>query len=275
MEYIICALIGYLIGGINPAYLLSRKRGLNMREAGSGNLGTSNTLLTMGIKPAIAVGLIDIFKPIVAILICKFLCPTFAYYKVITGVCAIMGHMYPFYLKFKGGKGFACLIGFTLAYHPSFFFILLIMSLGMAAITNYLIVATCTFSFSVPFFVIFHSNYDPVSIVLVFIPCMIIFKKHVKNIKNIIEFSEPKFLAAFVKKGINKIEKEKEKENSIKENSITKNTVIIENVENNEMNNIEENHVVDTLEDNSNNEQIEILENNENLNTKSIDNNNE
>jgi len=109
-------LIGYLIGSVSPAYILGRiLRGIDIREHGSKNAGTTNVLNVLGIWPAIVTASYDIFKGLGAMLIAHFLRapPAFVY---LSGIAAVVGHIFPFYLQFRGGMGVATSVGLLLYY---------------------------------------------------------------------------------------------------------------------------------------------------------------
>jgi glycerol-3-phosphate acyltransferase PlsY len=97
-------LIGYLIGSISPAYFLGRiLKGIDIRKQGSGNVGTRNVYRLMGLGPAIITVVFDLSKGIWAILLSSFfVSPLFAY---LSGIAALIGHIFPFYLRFRGGQG--------------------------------------------------------------------------------------------------------------------------------------------------------------------------
>ena len=97
-------LIGYLIGSISPAYFLGKilKR-IDIRKEGAGNAGTRNVYRLMGLGPAIITVVFDLIKGVSVILLSSiFVSPLFAYFA---GVAALVGHIFPFYLGFKGGQG--------------------------------------------------------------------------------------------------------------------------------------------------------------------------
>lgn len=94
---------------------LSKMKKTDLRKGGSGNLGTSNAVIMLGAKAGIIVFLHDMLKAVIACLLCRWLFPDITYGAMVASVTAIFGHMYPFYLKFKGGKGFATYIGMVAA----------------------------------------------------------------------------------------------------------------------------------------------------------------
>ena len=111
-QVIISALIGYAFGNIQAAYLIGRVFGsIDIREHGSHNAGTSNITTIMGIKYGIVVGLVDVFKGVFAVLTVKWFFPQDPNLALLSGIMAILGHIFPFYMGFRGGKGVAALIG--------------------------------------------------------------------------------------------------------------------------------------------------------------------
>ena len=113
MEYVLIALVGYLLGTSSMAFYLSIMTKKDVRKSGSGNLGASNTMALLGWKAAVLVGAHDIGKAWLAVLLAKWIFPNVAYAGAVAGVASVIGHIFPFYLKFKGGKGLASYIGLT------------------------------------------------------------------------------------------------------------------------------------------------------------------
>jgi len=113
-QIVCCILIGYLIGGINPAYIVSKLKGFDVRTQGSGNAGASNALITMGKGAGAFCALFDIFKGILAVKLGIRLFPMLKIAGILTGSLCIIGHIFPAYMGFKGGKGLATLGGVVL-----------------------------------------------------------------------------------------------------------------------------------------------------------------
>ena len=129
---------GYLIGCINLSYLMGRLKGFDIREHGSGNAGASNVIITMGKKAGAFVALFDIFKAYFAIKVTSLVFEDIFLIGAITGVAVILGHIFPFYMGFKGGKGFASLGGSILALDYRLFFVLLILTIFIVFVSNYI-----------------------------------------------------------------------------------------------------------------------------------------
>lgn len=125
MERIICLLIGYAFGLFQTAYFYGKAHGIDIRQHGSGNAGTTNTLRVLGTKAGLIVLLGDCLKCIAAVVVVRLIFggshPDIIYLLCLyTGAGAILGHDYPFYMGFKGGKGIAATAGLILSFHPYF-----------------------------------------------------------------------------------------------------------------------------------------------------------
>jgi len=138
MKYLYCILIGYFVGAINPSYIIAKLRGFDIREKGSKNAGASNALIMFGKVIGVFCALFDIAKAAVAVWICGKLFPGIAYSYAVTGVSCVLGHMFPFYMKFRGGKGLACLGGMIFAFDWRVFLIMLAGAIAVALITKYI-----------------------------------------------------------------------------------------------------------------------------------------
>ena len=142
MERIICLLIGYVLGLFQTAYIYGKLHGIDIRNYGSGNAGTTNTMRVLGTKAGLLVLLGDILKCILAIVITWFLFkdnyPDMIYLlKIYAAAGAILGHNFPFYLHFKGGKGIAATAGLILSFHPYFIPVGVILFFGIFFTTHY------------------------------------------------------------------------------------------------------------------------------------------
>lgn len=134
--------IGYLFGLFQTGYLYGKSQGIDIRNEGSGNAGTTNSLRVLGIKAGLITFAGDLCKAILAVLLVKVLFRN-AYpdavriLELYAGFGAVLGHNFPFYLKFKGGKGIACTSGMILAVCPMAAPVCLVLFIGSIAITRY------------------------------------------------------------------------------------------------------------------------------------------
>ena len=136
LKIVACVLIGYLLGTISPSALLSKFKHINLRKKGTGNLGATNVMLNLGKRYAILVLLFDMAKAVAAVKLIELIFSDMIL-GLISGVSAIIGHIFPFYMRFKGGKGLACFAGLVLAFDPWIFLILLILTVVLIIIVNY------------------------------------------------------------------------------------------------------------------------------------------
>jgi glycerol-3-phosphate acyltransferase PlsY len=136
MNYFLSLLLGYGLGSLSPAALLSKLKQQDLRKQGTHNLGASNTMLVMGKKWGALVMLFDIFKGFFSVKLAKCLFPQLFAAELVAGLGAVLGHIFPFYLGFRGGKGLAAFGGLVLGYDPVLFCILLILGLVLMLIFN-------------------------------------------------------------------------------------------------------------------------------------------
>lgn len=147
LKFLIGALIGYAVGNLNFAYIIARFRGFDIRQKGTGNAGASNVMMTIGKRAGIIVMLLDILKSTGASLLVHYLFPELPYSCILGGAFCTLGHMFPAVLKFKGGKGLACLAGMVLAYDPMTFLIILLFEAVVAVYLDYVCVIPTTGSY--------------------------------------------------------------------------------------------------------------------------------
>ena len=210
MKYVLCILIGYLIGAINPSYIIAKIRGFDIREKGSGNAGASNALIIFGKVVGVVCALFDIAKATFAIWLCGKLFPELTYSFAVTGVACILGHVFPFYMKFRGGKGFACLGGMILAFDWWVFLILLAAEIVVAIVTDYICFVPLTASalFPIVYGIMCRDVWGALIIALIF-PLMLY--KHKENLRRIKQKTEMPFSFLWNKeKALNKTNISKE-----------------------------------------------------------------
>lgn len=142
MERIICLAIGYVFGLFQTAYIYGKIHGIDIRQHGSGNAGTTNTLRVLGTKAGLIVFAGDVLKCVLAVALCALIFgkshPHMVYlFKIYAAAGAILGHNFPFYLNFKGGKGIAATAGLILSFHPTFIPVGVVMFFGAFLLTHY------------------------------------------------------------------------------------------------------------------------------------------
>jgi len=134
---IFAAVLGYLFGSIPFALLLTRPLGIDLRAAGSRNVGAANVLRTAGVAPAVAVMLLDTLKGAVAVLVARLMTGNLI---VVTtaGLAAIVGHVYPAWLHFRGGKGVAASAGVFAMLAPYATAIAALVFVGTIVVTRFI-----------------------------------------------------------------------------------------------------------------------------------------
>lgn len=137
MKYLLCIIICYSLGAVNPSYLISRARGFDIRERGSGNAGASNALMLLGKLTGVLCAAFDIGKAALAVLLCEKLFGL-KYCFAVSAVSCIFGHIFPFYMKFRGGKGLACIGGVVLAFDLRVFLLMLACAVALVLVTKYI-----------------------------------------------------------------------------------------------------------------------------------------
>ena len=151
-QYALCMLLGYVLGCVRPSYLIGRLKGYDVRRSGSGNAGASNTVIMAGKSLGFVVALLDILKAAAAWWIAAALFPERELAGQAAGVCALLGHMFPAYLHFRGGRGLACLGGLALACSPEVLLLMLGIALVIGVITNYVCIVTVVMSVIFPLY---------------------------------------------------------------------------------------------------------------------------
>ena len=159
---VICGVLGYLLGSVNTSVILSKlvyKE--DIREKGSGNAGMTNALRAFGKKAAIVTLLGDLVKGILAILLAWLIAPD-GYRElagVLAGAGAILGHSFPAYFGFKGGKGVLTTLAVMLMLAPIPALIALLVFVVIVVITRYVSLGSMIAAFILPFIIFFRGNY--------------------------------------------------------------------------------------------------------------------
>ncbi len=199
VECAIVAIIAYLIGSINFSVILSKKMaGFDVREKGSGNAGTTNMLRSVGKKAAAITLVCDILKGVIAILIAMLMNKIFpnsngALLVQIAGVAVILGHTFPIFFKFKGGKGVATSLGVLIMSNWQIGLICLVFALILIILTQMVSVGSIAAAILYPVLTIFipqnyilPGNYIIYSVVL----AVIIVFNHRENVKRLLSGTE-------------------------------------------------------------------------------------
>lgn len=138
----ICLVIGYCLGMFQTGYIYGKLHHVDIRQYGSGNAGATNTLRTLGLKAGLITFFGDLGKAMLAMLIAWLLFHgeypgLVMLLEMYAGLGTVLGHNFPAYLKFKGGKGIACTAGFILAFYPPMAILCLLLFIVVVAATRY------------------------------------------------------------------------------------------------------------------------------------------
>ena len=200
---VITAIIAYLIGSINFSVILSKKMaGFDVREKGSGNAGTTNMLRSVGKKAAAFTLICDILKGVVAILIAMFIGWAFkvenqSLLVQIAGIAVVIGHTFPIFFGFKGGKGVATSLGILIMSNWQIGLICLVFAIVLIALTRMVSLGSCAAAVLFPVLTLFitdnyivsqGSGYFIYSVIL----AVIVLFNHRSNIKRILSGTENK-----------------------------------------------------------------------------------
>ncbi|MBC35724.1 MAG: acyl-phosphate glycerol 3-phosphate acyltransferase [Bacteroidetes bacterium] len=193
-------LIAYFIGSIPTSVWVGRIfHGVDVRNEGSGNAGATNTIRVLGLTTGLPVLLFDIFKGFIAVFILKYFDSGlsgdhYVYLQIGMAAMAVVGHIFPVYAGFKGGKGVATIAGAGIALYPWAFLIILGVFILTFIISKTVSISSITAAICFPLIVILITNETSLPLILlslavgVFIPIT-----HRKNIKRLIKGEEPKF----------------------------------------------------------------------------------
>ena len=194
-------LIGYLLGGVQSAILVSRFKGIDIRNQGSGNAGTTNTLRVLGKKAGALVLIIDILKAVVAIWLSKLIFNGSHHdanilIALYSGIGAILGHSYPLFFNFKGGKGIATTAGTLIGIDLRLFLVGAAVFLICFGITKIVSISSLLMTASIPILIIItyagKGSIGREAMVLALFITAFTFYRHKANIKRLIDGTEAK-----------------------------------------------------------------------------------
>lgn len=201
--YIVVTIIAYLIGSISSSVIISKKMaGFDVRKKGSGNAGTTNVLRSVGKKAAIITLICDVLKGVVAILVAYFVGLIFkdkidkALLLQLAGLTVIIGHTFPIFFGFKGGKGIATALGVLLVTNWNIGLICLVFALVLMALTRIVSLGSIAAAVLFPILVMFmpHTAYlvDGNYILFSILIAILVIFNHRANVKRLLEGEENK-----------------------------------------------------------------------------------
>lgn len=193
--YIFVIICAYIMGSSSMSFYLGKMKGINIQEKGSKNLGASNAMILMGWKYGILVGIHDITKSALAVILATLFFPELPCIGAVAGVASVLGHIFPFYLKFKGGKGFAPYIGMTLALNWKLALVIILLIILVTLIFDYIVIGTTLTITIVPAYLGIASHSWVLPAILL-IATVIIIYKHRMNYVRIYKGTEIGFRSA-------------------------------------------------------------------------------
>lgn len=195
MQYILVIALSYLLGCSNMAKYIAAVKKVDLSAGGSGNPGASNAVILMGWGAGVLTAIHDIGKAALAVILARVLFPELPLIGAVAGVAAVLGHIFPFWMKFKGGKGFASYLGMTIALHWKFAIAVLLLVVLVTLITDYIVAATTTTIVLVPIGLglLTHSLLLPL---ILLIASLVIAWKHRDNYVRIYNGTEIRFRKA-------------------------------------------------------------------------------
>ncbi|MBO4358861.1 MAG: glycerol-3-phosphate acyltransferase [Erysipelotrichaceae bacterium] len=189
MNYIYTSIISYLLGSFNIAYFIAKANGFDIRERGSRNAGASNMKVNFGWWAGILTALVDMLKAIIAVRLCSYLFPDDEIIPFLAGAMTIVGHIFPFYMGFRGGKGFASYLGMVIAINWKLALAVMALTAIVTYVTNYIVIGTFSVITVVPLYYIFNKASIGIIAILVAVALLMLYKHRI-NIKRIISHEE-------------------------------------------------------------------------------------
>lgn len=183
MQYLTSLGIGYLLGMLSPAAFFSKKKNVDMKNEGTGNLGASNAWITLGKSYFFIIMVLDICKSWLSAKIAWKLFPGVAAAGFVASIGAMLGHIFPFYMNFKGGKGLAAFGGMVCAYDLRLAGFYIVTGLVLLLIFNHSWILPCYAALTFPFFVWFATEDVTVTLVVVLASVLLIIA-HWENLRN-------------------------------------------------------------------------------------------
>lgn len=206
MVRLFCVLIGYIFGLFQTGYIYGRIKGIDIREHGSGNAGTTNALRTLGTKAGVVTFMGDCLKCILAVVAVRLIfsqryASLMPLLTVYTGLGVVLGHNFPFYLKFRGGKGIASTAGLILTLDPVLSLIAFATFGAVVGITKYVSLGSLLLAAEFLAGVIIYGfsgkwNLSQPQLIEMYIVAAVItamaFFRHRRNIKSLVKGTERK-----------------------------------------------------------------------------------
>lgn len=191
---VFCIVTAYLLGSIPTGLLLAKAfAGVDIRTTGSGNIGATNVYRTLGRKVGVLTLVGDCLKGLLPVVAAHLLTLSDGYVALI-GLAAFLGHIFPIFLRFKGGKGVATALGVFLGVSPLAVGVALLLFIGIVLIWRYISLASISAAAAMPALVALFDR-NPVIVAMSFLISIIVIIKHHGNIKRLLDGTENRFKA--------------------------------------------------------------------------------
>ena len=181
MEVFLSLILGYAMGCLNPAAWIGKKNHIDLKQAGTGNLGATNTTMVLGRKAGAFVLIFDVAKSFLAARLARWLLPQLAVSGLLASIGVILGHCFPITMHFSGGKGLAAFGGMMLAYNPVVFVIVVLSGIGIMVLLDIGVAAPLLGTVMFPALTFLFSHDVPSTICAV-IASVIILYTHLDNV---------------------------------------------------------------------------------------------
>lgn len=198
MERLICLIIGYILGLFQTAFIFGKVfKHMDIRNEGSGNSGTTNAFRVMGKKAGIAVFIGDFLKVVIAFFAARLLFGEI-HFSMYAALGCVLGHTFPFYMGFKGGKGIACSLGLMLCISPTLAVVTYLIGFCVFKAKSYVSLASLVMIIVYPVLMalcLFGGimDFNGEAVIIMFIIAALAFYKHRENISRLINGKENKF----------------------------------------------------------------------------------
>ena len=188
-SYLACAVIAYLLGSISFGILLTRNTGKDIRREGSGNTGATNALRVFGMRTGLLTFICDILKAVAAVLIGKAIAGEYG--GMLAGLCVIIGHNWPVFFGFKGGKGISCSCAVLVLNFPLPGAIAIVLCLIVIALTRYISLGSMVMLTSYAILLCFMKSFWPYGVWAIVLAILAIARHH-GNIRRLLNGTENK-----------------------------------------------------------------------------------
>jgi glycerol-3-phosphate acyltransferase PlsY len=191
---IILILFGYLLGSVPTGFILGWMAGVDVRKAGSGNVGATNVARVAGKRQGILTLIGDTAKGVVPVILALQMGANLTT-TVMAGAAAFVGHLYPVFLKFRGGKGVATALGVFVALAPVAALVLILMFIAIALSSRIVSVGSIATAMAAPL-ILWLFSYPPIVVGMAVFIAAAITLRHRSNIQRLLNGTEPRFGSA-------------------------------------------------------------------------------